>query len=165
MSETIISPDLIQKDFFISYTAVDEEIAEWVAFCLEDAGYQVIFQKWDFRPGNNFVLLMNKALIVAKRTIAILSTAFEEALFTQPEWAVIFSDDPKGDKRRLIPVRIMDFRPKGLLRDIIYIDLVPHLKNGDTDGARMALINGVREGRAKPQCEAGFPSCTGSDGR
>jgi len=159
MSETTISPDLIREDFLITYTTVDEEIAEWVAFCLEDAGYQVIFQKWDFRPGNNFVLLMNRALIVAKQTIAILSPAYEEALFTQPEWAAIFSDDPKGIKRGLIPVRVVDFKPKGLLKGIIYIDLVPHLKNSDRDGARIALVNGIREGRAKPGCEPAFPSC------
>jgi hypothetical protein len=153
----IISPVLIKRDFFVSYTVVDQDIAEWIAYCLEDARYNVIFQKWDFRPGNNFVFLMNQALYEAEHLLAVLSPSYQEAVFTAPEWAAIFSDDPRGIKRRLIPVRVKEFRPTGLLMPIIYIDLVPHLKKGDKEGARTTLLNGVHEGRAKPECEPIFP--------
>ncbi len=145
------------KDFFISCTAVDVEIAEWIAFCLEDSGYQVIFQKWDFRPGTNFVILMQQALISAKCTMPILSPAYEEALFTQPEWAAALSLDPMGTEGKLKPVRVIDFKPQGLLKSIVYIDLVPHLRSSDRVGARAALLDGVREGRAKPDHEPSFP--------
>jgi TIR domain len=43
-------------DFFISYTSADEAWAEWIAWVLEAAGFSVTVQKWDFRPGSNFVL-------------------------------------------------------------------------------------------------------------
>jgi hypothetical protein len=75
ISEVAVSPFLAKKDFFISYTGVDAEVAEWIASCLEDAGYKVIFDKWDFRPGNNFILLMNQALYEANHLLAILSPA------------------------------------------------------------------------------------------
>jgi len=152
-----ISPILPKKDFFVSYTGVDETIAEWIAYCLEDAGYKVTFQKWDFRPGNNFVLLMNKALYESEHLIAVLSPSYQEALFAAPEWAVVFSDDPQGISRKLIPVRVKEFRPGGLLKAIVYIDLVPHLKNKDRETARIALLDGIRKGRAKPKCEPAFP--------
>jgi hypothetical protein len=155
----LISPVLPKKDFFVSYTGVDEDIAEWIAYCLEDAGYKVTFQKWDFRPGNNFVLLMNKALYETEHLIAVLSPSYQEALFAAPEWAAIFSDDPQGLSRKLIPVRVKEFRPGGLLKAIVYLDLVPHLKNKDKEAARTALLDGVREGRAKPKCEPVFPLC------
>jgi hypothetical protein len=154
----VISPVLAKKDFFNSYTGVDEKVAEWIAFSLEDVGYQVTFQKWDFRPGNNLVLLMNKALYEANHLLVVLSPSYQEALFTSPEWAAVFYDDPQGIKRKLIPVRLKECKPSGLLKDIIYIDLVPHLKNGDETGARAALLDGVCEGRAKPKCGPFFPS-------
>jgi len=50
--------------FFGSFTRVDKDHAEWMAYCLEDEGCKVIFQNWDFRPGHNFVLMMQNALVV-----------------------------------------------------------------------------------------------------
>jgi TIR domain len=37
-------------DFFVSYTAADQEWAEWIAWQLEEAGYRTVLQAWDFRP-------------------------------------------------------------------------------------------------------------------
>jgi len=34
------------RDFFISYTGLDEQDAEWIAWCLEDAGYSVIIRDY-----------------------------------------------------------------------------------------------------------------------
>ena len=55
-------------DFFISYTSADKSWAEWIAYVLEEAGIQVIIQAWDFRPGSNFVLEMQRAAAEADRT-------------------------------------------------------------------------------------------------
>ena len=60
------------KDFFISYTGADQQWAEWIAWQLEEEGYSVVLQAWDFHAGGNFVLLMQKALEEAERTIAVL---------------------------------------------------------------------------------------------
>jgi hypothetical protein len=38
-------------DFFVSYTSADRAWAEWIAWQLEQAGYRVIVQAWDFEPG------------------------------------------------------------------------------------------------------------------
>src|SRR5687767_276546 len=111
-------------DFFISYTAVDEKWAVWIAWWLELAGYRVLIQAWDFRPGDNFVLRMHHAARVANRTIIVLTPAFLEALFTQPEWAAAFSLDPTGSARKLVPVRVEACRPDGLLQQLVYLDLV-----------------------------------------
>ncbi len=48
------------KSFFISYNRSDKTWAEWIAYTLEEAGYSVVIQAWDFRPGGNFVLEMQK---------------------------------------------------------------------------------------------------------
>ena len=48
-------------DFFISYNKADREWAEWIAWQLEKDGFSTVLQAWDFRPGCNFVLEMQKA--------------------------------------------------------------------------------------------------------
>lgn len=141
-------------DFFITYTKVDEEWAEWIAFWLETAGYRVVFQKWDFRPGENFALRMHQAAKTCKKTIMVLTAAYLEAQFTQPEWAARFAQDPTGVGRKLIPVRVESCSPDGLLKALTYLDLV-----GLEDELETAkrLLEGVRDGRNKPTVRPPFP--------
>jgi TIR domain-containing protein len=61
------------RTFSLSYNKADRDWAEWIAWQLEEAGYTTIIQSWDFSPGRNFVLEMDKAAKEAKRTIAVLS--------------------------------------------------------------------------------------------
>ena len=48
-------------DFFISYNKADIQWAEWIAWQLEKAEFTTILQAWDFRPGGNFILDMQRA--------------------------------------------------------------------------------------------------------
>ena len=111
-------------DFFISYTRADRSWAEWIDWQLRDAGYATIVQAFDFRPGSNFVVEMHRAAREAERTIAVLSPDFLRSEFTEPEWAAAFASDPKGKGRQLVPVRVRKCEPRGLLAQIVYIDLV-----------------------------------------
>jgi len=76
------------KDFFISYNQGDRAWAEWLAWTLEEVGYSVIIDAWDFRPGGNFALEMDRAMKRAERTIAVLSENYLNAVYTQSEWGV-----------------------------------------------------------------------------
>lgn len=111
------------KHFFISYNQVDRPWAEWTARRLEDAGYTTVLQAWDFRPGSNFVLEMQRAAAEAERTIAVLSPDYLAALYTQPEWAAAFAQDPTGEKGTLLPVRVRECDLKVVLAPIAYVDL------------------------------------------
>jgi TIR domain len=143
----------VQKDFFISYTSADSRWAEWIACQLEEAGYSVILQAWDFRPGANFVSEMECAISNVKRTIAVLSPQYLNALYTQPEWAAAFKRDPKGEQSILVPVRIQGCELTGLLGQIIYVDLVGR----DEVSAANILLAGVRHERANPAIAPAFP--------
>src|ERR1700736_3533038 len=96
------------KDFFISYNKAERAWAEWIAWQLEQVGYTTILQAWDFKPGGNFALEMQKATGEAKRTIAVLSPDYLKAQFTQPEWTAAFVQDPTGEKGLLVPVRVRE---------------------------------------------------------
>ncbi len=145
---------LERYDFFISYATSDNDWAQWVAWQLEHcAGYRVFFQAWDFRPGHNFVVQMHRAAERSARTIIILSPAFLESEYVIPEWASVLATDPSGDFARLVPIRVREVEPPGLLRGVIWIDLV----GLDITAARETLLDGVRSERAKPATEPEFP--------
>src|SRR5215510_12485426 len=112
------------KDFFVSYNRADRHWAEWIAWQLEEAGYEVVVQAWDIRPGSNFILEMDKAARDTERTIAVLSSEYLSALYTQPEWAAALVQDPTGEKKKLLPVRVQDCTPDGLFTAVVHIDLV-----------------------------------------
>jgi tetratricopeptide (TPR) repeat protein len=141
------------KDFLISYNKADVSWAKWIAWQLEDQGYTTILQAWDFRPGSNFVLEMQKAMEHSSRTIAVLSPDYLTSRFTQPEWAAAFAEDPTGEKGLLVPIRVRDCEPKGLIPQIIYVDLVGIMESA----ARLELIEGVDKHRAKPVVAPSFP--------
>jgi len=134
------------KDFFISYNKADRVWAEWIAWHLEENVYSVVIQAWDFRPGGNFVLDMQRATEEGLRAIAVLSPDYLASKFTAPEWAAFFAQDPTGEKGLLLPVRVRECQPKGMLAQIVYVDLV----GKDEPGAREALLAGVKQGRGKP---------------
>lgn len=144
------------KNFFISFNKADRDWAEWIAWTLEDANYSVVVQTWDFRPGNNFILKMQEAAAETEKTIAVLSEEYLKAEYTQPEWSAALVRDPQGKARRLIPIRVRECKPSGLLKSIIYLDLV----NLSESEARNALLGAFSE-RAKPPL-AYFPGKNGS---
>src|SRR5436309_8636470 len=109
------------KDFFISYNHRDAAWAEWIAWQLEVAGYTTTIQAWDSRAGSNFVLEMDRSVKEAQRLIAVLSTSYLNSGFTASEWATKFVEDPKSEECKVIPVRIEDVHPQGLLSAIMYI--------------------------------------------
>ena len=141
-----------RRDFFISYTGSDRQWAEWIAWQLEEAGYTLFVQAWDFRPGSNFVAEMDRAAKCAERTLLVLSSAYLDSDYAFAEWAAAFRQDPRGTRRQLLPVRIEPCRVDGLLGPVVYIDLV----SLDEAQARERLLAGVQEGRAKPAMVA-FP--------
>jgi hypothetical protein len=132
------------KDFFISYNKADRKWAEWIAWQLEDNKYSVVYQDWDFRPGDNFVLGMQRAMAESERTIAVLSPDYLEAQFTGSEWAAAFAKDPNGKMGLLLPVRVRDCEPPGLLSQIVWIDLL----DVDESRARELLLAGIERIRS-----------------
>lgn len=141
-------------DFFISYTVSDERWATWIAWHLEQAGHSVTIQAWDFRPGSNFVVEMNRASLTSHRTVLVLSAAALSSDFVQSEWAAAFSGDPAGALKKLVPVRVEDCDVAGLLGNVVYVDLV----GVPADEAVGILLAGIDPGRSKPAVAPEFPA-------
>ncbi|MBA2392935.1 MAG: TIR domain-containing protein [Ktedonobacteraceae bacterium] len=141
-------------DFFLSYNKADRAWAEWLAWQLEEDGYTTIIQAWDFRPGTNFVAKMHEVTTSATHTIAVLSPDYlNDAPFSAAEWMAAFVQDPIGTNSTLIPVRVRECNPPGLLKAVIYIDLVEL----DEPEARTTFLAGIKKTRAKPTTPSPYP--------
>jgi hypothetical protein len=145
--------DAVAKDFFISYTAADKTWASWIAYILEADGFAVTIQEWDFRPGSNFAVEMDKALKQCPRMIAVLSPAYLKAPFPASEWAAVFASDPEGAKNALVPIMVQECQPEGLLSQVVQI----RIHGLDEAAARKQILEGVRRERNKPATPPPFP--------
>jgi tetratricopeptide (TPR) repeat protein len=139
-------------DFFVSYTEADRGWAEWIAWQLEAAGYSTVVQAWDFVPGSDWAHQMQLATTTARQTIAVLSSAYLESDYGEAEWRVAFAKDPTGEQRLLLPVRVEDVQPPGLLQTRVYVDLVGLSRQR----ARARLLEGIRPS-GRPEREPPFP--------
>jgi hypothetical protein len=146
-------------DLFVSYTAADRRWAQWIAWQLEQAGYTTRIQAWDFGPGSDFIEQMQQAVTQTERTIVVLSPAYLESKFGGAEWHAAFSKDPTGEQGLLVPVRVAEVDPPGLLASRVYVDLV-----GLTElAARTALLDGLRGTGTRPSTTPSFPGAGGSE--
>ncbi len=144
-------------DFFVSYTSADRAWAEWIAWQLEADGYQVVFQGWDFTPGRDWAHGMQQATTAAERLVVVLSAPYLESVHGEAEWRAFYVKDPSGERGLLLPVRVSDVEPPGLLRTRIYVDLV----GLDANSARTMLLAAARGVRGKPTSEPEFPGTHG----
>jgi len=135
------------KDFFISYTSSDKSWAEWIAWQLDEAGYAVTLQAWDFHAGSNFISRMNTA-VGAKRTVAVYSRAYFQSTYCEDEWTSAFR------KRALIPVRIEECGIPDLLKTLVYIDLY----GLSEAAAKERLLAQVQQKTGKPAVPPAFPT-------
>ncbi|MFJ5059741.1 toll/interleukin-1 receptor domain-containing protein [Streptomyces nigra] len=149
--------DTGRKDFFVSYTASDRRWAVWIAWELEEAGYSVMVQEWDFVPGNSWQMGMEKGITECDRTLAVLSPSYlQSSVYGRQEWQAAQGADPAGYARRLVPVRVAPCTPQGMLASLVFIDLV----GLSGPQARAQLLDGIghaRRGRAKPVSPPVFP--------
>jgi tetratricopeptide (TPR) repeat protein len=137
---------------FLSYTGSDQAWAEWIAWRLEAAGHQAILQAWDFRPGENFVVSMRRALDDADRTLAVVSAAYLKSVYGSDEWTAAFVHD-RPDTMSLLMIRVEDVALPRLLRPWLHIDLT----GLDAETAAQRLLEGVQPERLKPNEPPAFP--------
>jgi hypothetical protein len=143
-------------DFFLSYTQADRAWAEWIAWALEEHGYRVLIQAWDFVPGSNWAAEMQAGTQGAARTIAVLSPAYLKSAYGGAEWQAAWASDPDGTRRKLLVVRVADCDRPGLLAQIVSIDLFG-LAEDQARAGLLGMATAVQSGRAKPARAPGFP--------
>ena len=112
-----------RKDFFVSHAGADRAWAEWVAWQLEQAGYSVELDVWDWAVGRNFVT--RDALDRCDRVVALVSSAyFDRSRYTTEEWSAAVVHGPGPREGRVVPVRVEDVpveQMPAVLRPLVFL--------------------------------------------
>jgi len=143
-------------DFFISHAGSDRAWAEWVAWQLTEAGYQVELDVWDWAAGDNFVKAMSDALDRCDRVVALFSKAyFDRDRYTTEEFTAAVLHMPGKEEGRLLPVRVEDV-PEADMPALLRPLAARNLFGMAEDQARRELLEAVR-GPRRPDQEPVFP--------
>ncbi|WP_461081900.1 FxSxx-COOH system tetratricopeptide repeat protein [Streptomyces deserti] len=138
---------------FVSHAGADLAWAEWVAWQLQDAGYEVELDSWHWEAGENVILRMNQA-IEQRRMVALFSAAyFDPQRWTTEEWTAVVAG-----RERLIPVRIEDAVAPPMLRAL----KAPALFGLGEQEAREVLLGAVKGPVGPPRVRPGFPGGGGA---
>jgi hypothetical protein len=145
-----------RRDFFVSFNEADRAWATWVAWVLEEAGYSVFFQDWDFR--GNFVEHINRSHARASRTVAVISDHYFGSNFALAEWSARFTQDPGAHEDRLVPIKVGQLTGRTILDPLVCADLT----GCDEEEARRRLLGRVKKAldagyRDKPLSQPRFP--------
>ncbi|MCA1600645.1 MAG: tetratricopeptide repeat protein [Acidobacteria bacterium] len=147
MSEPIAGQ--VKWDFFVSYAEADRGWAEWIAWQLENVGFRVLLQAWDFVPGSNWISTMHAGVQHAIRTVVVLSPAYLSSVFGAAEWQAAWKEDPDGGAKKLLPVRVARCERPGLLAGVVGVDV---FEMGETEARRRlhSAVTAAVKGRDKP---------------
>jgi hypothetical protein len=146
-----------RTDFFVSHAGADRAWAEWVAWQLNDVGYSVELDIWDWAAGQNFMTAISDALGRCERVVALFSAAyFDRSRYTTEEWSAAALHMPDTGDNRLVPVRVAEVPAAdvpAVLRPLVFRDLF-----GVSEGqARQILLEAV-EGPRRPDRKPVFPA-------
>jgi hypothetical protein len=120
---------------------------------LQDRGYRVRFEPWDVVAGSHVAQWRHETLAAARHVVPVLSRAYLDAPEIVSQWSAAIG---RGPGPRLLPVKIDDCRPGGLLGDVHAVDLT----GLGEDACREALFAGfdaVGRGHARPENPPPFP--------
>ncbi len=109
-------------DFFISHAGRDTGWAEWLAWQLEQAGYSVELDVWDWAPGEDFVTRMAAALERADRLLAVCTEAYFASVFGGAELRAAFAQSASA-QGRIVPVLVEPVALPALYAPLITLDL------------------------------------------
>ena len=109
-------------DFFVSHAGRDTGWAEWLAWQLEQAGYRVELDVWDWAPGEDFVARMSAALESADRLLAVCTEAYFTSTYGGAELRAAFAGSAAA-QGRIVPVLVEPVNLPPLYAPLIYLDL------------------------------------------
>src|SRR3954447_6160165 len=137
-------------DFFISHAGRDTGWAEWLGWQLQQAGYSVELDVWDWAPGEDFVARMAAALESADRLLAVCTEAYFASAFGGAELRAAFAGSAAA-AGRIVPVLVEPVTLPALYAPLIRLDL-----SGLDEAAAAARLRGRLAG-VRPTGPPPFP--------
>jgi tetratricopeptide (TPR) repeat protein len=121
-----------------SGTENQRELGIWIASRLKAHGYTPILQEARFTHAD-FMLAMEAALALGARVLALMSREYLASQQCLKEASAALHDQRNGS-RRLVPLRIDDGQPRGLLRYVDRIDVTDVWRTGNATEMDRVLL-------------------------
>jgi hypothetical protein len=114
------------RDFFISFTSADTEIATAINDALFAAGFKTWFHPKDKPLGAGIADWMEEKLDASNQMLAICSDAYfdREKGYSRAERQSMFWEDPTNNEPLLILVKVSDCKFPRLIAQNEYISLI-----------------------------------------
>jgi hypothetical protein len=138
-------------DFFVSHAGSDAKWAGWIAAQLQNVGFSVLLDIWNWSAGEDVVKAMADGLDRAERVIAIYSEAYFSRQFAQQEFRAAFHNTTQSEKPRIVPVVVEECDVPELYSTLLQINLI----GLNETAARQRLLEGV--GAIPVARNQGFP--------
>ncbi len=128
-------------DVFLSYVPEDRMWADWIAAILSEAGFAVRHERFGDggTAGSPLRHETERHIEAASRTIAVLSSTYQNSPQARAVWESVAVSDPMGSRRSLLPVRVSDVRLRHPFSNLTPVDLAPL----EEDNARVALLRAM----------------------
>ncbi|MGZ9107162.1 MAG: toll/interleukin-1 receptor domain-containing protein, partial [Rhodoplanes sp.] len=123
-----------KRHFFVSFNQADRGWATWIAWVLEEKGYSVFFQDWDF--GGSFIEHMHHASMRAERTLVVLSDHYLHSEYARSEAWRRLANDPVGREDRVVIVKVGKTTDLGLFSHFAHLDLTNY---AEADAERLVV--------------------------
>ncbi|WP_239344513.1 tetratricopeptide repeat protein [Frankia sp. Cj3] len=146
----------------VSHAASDRRWAEWLAWRMQAGGFEPLLEGWYAVPGVNRLRWLNESLVRADHLVLVLSESYLAESGASLPWQSIVN--PTDRRVRLVPVKVDECSPPGLLAGLVTIDLV----GLDEENAAATLLSGLGatiRGSAVPTVAPPFPGVSFPGGR
>lgn len=94
-----------RRQFLIVCDDEDDQWSSWVAWSLQDAGYSVFFESFDFLPGQMRVVWISDALRLSDRAIVVAAPSFMRSAICEAQWRVRAAMNPNGVQESVLVTR------------------------------------------------------------
>src|SRR5262249_29807420 len=154
-----LSVSSLQKDYFISRAGADKALAIWIGQLIAAQGKSYVLQD-DHFGHQDFMGAMDAALKCGGHVVALYSQAYLDSENCLKEALTAIHGDSFNRHQRLIPLRIEPCAPDGMLRTIVYTDLLAERRQADDTALKLKILRAL--GFAKPVLEGLAPAPAGT---
>ncbi len=117
---------MFRFDFALSFSGSDRSFARNIRSALKDSGFSVFYDEdyeHEMLGQDGSVYLRNIYGTASRYCIVLISESYEESNWTNLERESIQARELKGERGRLIPIKLDDYEPNWLPATRIYFDL------------------------------------------
>jgi len=145
-------PESFSYDVFLGHNQAQKDWTRTLALRLRDENFNVWFDEWCIRGGENFITAMEKGVENSRHLVFVASPESVEAEWPNFEQFIAILDDPTGRHRKIIPIIHTECELPRRIRFLSYIDFSDtHTEPGLYEFRLAHLMADVDESRERPK--------------